>query len=75
MPLSFNQRRLVAGIAALACVLSVANYCFFHLQLLEPYKKAIVILSYVFAALVLRYVAPTLSEMVKHRASRRSTGQ
>jgi len=72
MALSFNQRRLVLGIALLPCLLSSANYYFLKFGFLEPYKKDAILFSYAILALAIRYVAPSLSEIAAYRAARRS---
>lgn len=68
--LSFNQRRLIVGVASVVPLFSLINY-FFDLKLLGKFDIKAIIASFILLAIVLNYFGPTLYEVRRHRDSRR----
>lgn len=72
LKLSFNGKRIVAGIATLMTLLCLANY-YFNLGLLGRFGKEVLIVSIILLFVCVYHVGPTIEEIRRYRDSKRSS--
>jgi hypothetical protein len=68
--LSFNGKRVVAGLGLLLCLLCLANF-YLNFGFFGRFGKDAIIVSFILLALVLRYLGPTLHEIQEYQDHKR----
>jgi hypothetical protein len=69
--ISLTGKRIVAGIELLVCLFCLANY-YLGFNAFGGYGKAVLILSFVVAALTLLFMGPTVRELEDYQEARRN---
>ena len=69
--LSFNSKRLVVGVALVPPLFCLVNY-FFELHIFGRFDVKILIVSFIFLAIVINYFGPTLHEVQEYRSAKRA---
>ena len=68
---SFVMRRVFVGCALVPCVVTVADYCL-RWELFGRFGRWIMAASFALLVLVMRYLGPTVQEVVNYRNDRRA---
>ena len=68
--MSFNMRRFIVAVSFVISMMFLANYAF-EFQIFAGYDKELMLVSFVVAFLILRYIAPTIQELEEYRDRKR----
>jgi hypothetical protein len=67
--LSFNAKRTIVAVAGLVPLACLINW-YFEFNAFGSYDKKVLIASFIFLAVVMHYLGPTLREIEEYRRTR-----
>jgi hypothetical protein len=69
--LTFNNKRLIVGVALLPCLFCVVNY-YLNFGIFGRFGKQVLVASFIALYLVMQFIGPTVDEVRAYRAARRA---